>query len=606
MITITRARPMPGATMLGRALPPGAAQPVPAEYAPMEDLRYAPSALVPRHPLPAPLRAGVETLAGVGLGDVSVHYDSPRPASVQAHAFTQGGDIHLAPGQERHLPHEAWHVAQQRQGRVRSSGTVAGQPLNDDPGLEREADHMGARAAAMARHGGTRPAGHGLPSQAMAAAAPIQRVITYTKADRLGGTCYTPEELLENLEGTREAQAFIKANDGDRTALLDFLRGYDDTTVESREFLVNQIKGAARKDPEIVRQRTELIQEEKPYDARGAVARAGWNPRQSGEVYFKLGLLRRFCGQGKNVDRFEQMLGQVLSQAQAGAIGLAGVQRTLATLTTSWPQAPVHYEEDYRGNGTKSRLSGLVTTLMGLNGELDALYHASLRGRAPGETVFSGARLADTAAGVEEDVDVSFIDAQRVLHLIEVAGSLHVLDNKLREKDLESPPTGMPHPTGQKQRYQYLSRHSQTLRQEPVDGLVGSQALDQELAGVRFAYSVPEHGFYPAVYSPEGLSVLTALGHAGADLNVGPRSHAPHQVARLRERIAAGMAQVRLLQDMAPGAMQAAWNTLDGDTRAMVRSIVVNAPGRFPQVYHHIFHRQRRGVGTGLAGYSQL
>lgn len=116
---------------------------------------------------------------------------------------------------------------------------------------------------------------------------------------------------------------------------------------------------------------------------------------------------------------------------------------------------------------------------------------------------------------------------------------------------------------------------------------------------------MPEHGFYPAVYSPEGLSVLTALGHAGADLNVGPHSHAPHQVAGLRERIAAGMAQVRLLQDMAPGPMQAAWNRLDGDTRAMVRNIVVNTPGRFAQVYHHIFHRQRRGVGTGLAGYSQ-
>ncbi|MEM7041075.1 MAG: DUF4157 domain-containing protein [Bacteroidota bacterium] len=37
----------------------------------------------------------------------------------QAHAYDQGTDIHIGPGQEKHLPHEAWHVVQQKQGRVR-------------------------------------------------------------------------------------------------------------------------------------------------------------------------------------------------------------------------------------------------------------------------------------------------------------------------------------------------------------------------------------------------------------------------------------------------------------------------------------------------------
>jgi hypothetical protein len=41
------------------------------------------------------------------------------PGQLQAHAFAQGTDIHIAPGQERHLPHEAWHVVQQRKGRVK-------------------------------------------------------------------------------------------------------------------------------------------------------------------------------------------------------------------------------------------------------------------------------------------------------------------------------------------------------------------------------------------------------------------------------------------------------------------------------------------------------
>lgn len=47
-----------------------------------------------------------------------MHYNSSRPAQLQALAYAQGSDIHLGPGQERHLPHEAWHGVQQAQGRV--------------------------------------------------------------------------------------------------------------------------------------------------------------------------------------------------------------------------------------------------------------------------------------------------------------------------------------------------------------------------------------------------------------------------------------------------------------------------------------------------------
>ena len=96
--------------------------------------------------LPTGLRQGIERLSGVDAGAVRVHYNSDRPAQLNAHAYAQGSDIHLAPGQERHLPHEAWHTVQQAQGRVAASAELAGQPLNDDAGLEREADTMGARA----------------------------------------------------------------------------------------------------------------------------------------------------------------------------------------------------------------------------------------------------------------------------------------------------------------------------------------------------------------------------------------------------------------------------------------------------------------------------
>ena len=51
------------------------------------------------------------------MDQIRVHYNAAGPAQIQAHAYAQGSDIHVAPGQERHLPHEAWHVVQQALGR---------------------------------------------------------------------------------------------------------------------------------------------------------------------------------------------------------------------------------------------------------------------------------------------------------------------------------------------------------------------------------------------------------------------------------------------------------------------------------------------------------
>ncbi len=99
--------------------------------------------------LPDNLKAGVESLSGFSMDDVKVLYNSSQPATVQALAYTQGTDIHVAPGQERHLPHEAWHVAQQLAGRVEPTTEVGGMPVNDNIDLEHEADVMGARANSL-------------------------------------------------------------------------------------------------------------------------------------------------------------------------------------------------------------------------------------------------------------------------------------------------------------------------------------------------------------------------------------------------------------------------------------------------------------------------
>ncbi len=68
--------------------------------------------------MPDNLKAGIEGLSGVDVSDVKVHFNSSKPAQLNAHAYAQGSDIHIGPGQEKHLPHEAWHIVQQKQGRV--------------------------------------------------------------------------------------------------------------------------------------------------------------------------------------------------------------------------------------------------------------------------------------------------------------------------------------------------------------------------------------------------------------------------------------------------------------------------------------------------------
>lgn len=97
--------------------------------------------------LPDQLKSGMENLSGYSLDDVKVHYNSDKPAQLQAHAYAQGTDIHIASGQEKHLAHEAWHVVQQKQGRVQATKQLKGKTnINDDAVLEKEADVMGEKA----------------------------------------------------------------------------------------------------------------------------------------------------------------------------------------------------------------------------------------------------------------------------------------------------------------------------------------------------------------------------------------------------------------------------------------------------------------------------
>ena len=82
--------------------------------------------------LPDELKSNAENLSGYDMSDVKVHRNEANPAQLQAHAYAQGTDIHIGPGQEKHLPHEAWHVVQQKQGRVKPTVQMEDSETNDN------------------------------------------------------------------------------------------------------------------------------------------------------------------------------------------------------------------------------------------------------------------------------------------------------------------------------------------------------------------------------------------------------------------------------------------------------------------------------------------
>lgn len=90
--------------------------------------------------IPKAVQARFEAASGLSFEDVRVHYNSSMPARLGAYAYTQGSQVYIGPGQERHLEHELGHVVQQKRGLVRADGYINGIPVNRDPRLEQAAD----------------------------------------------------------------------------------------------------------------------------------------------------------------------------------------------------------------------------------------------------------------------------------------------------------------------------------------------------------------------------------------------------------------------------------------------------------------------------------
>lgn len=155
--------------------------------------------------LPDAIKSGVEALSGMSMDHVRVHHNSPKPAQLNAHAYAQGSDIHVAPGQAHHLPHEAWHVVQQARGQVRPTLQMAqGVAVNDDRHLEREADVMGARAMQIGSLGA--------PAQLTAITAPTGLVVQRQVPTGGGGGKPVPQTTKYTAQNAAKGIMFSKAN----------------------------------------------------------------------------------------------------------------------------------------------------------------------------------------------------------------------------------------------------------------------------------------------------------------------------------------------------------------------------------------------------------
>jgi hypothetical protein len=164
--------------------------------------------------LPDNLKTGMENLSGMSLDHIKVHRNSDKPAAVQAHAYAQGSDIHLASGQEKHLPHELGHVVQQAEGRIKSTNSVNGMAVNDNAGLEKEADVMGATAANYEANISEAVESKSLNSnsETQLKLNPIQRV-------EVPGVIVEPTELKQNvnkdgIDGPMSSKTFRSSHTG--------------------------------------------------------------------------------------------------------------------------------------------------------------------------------------------------------------------------------------------------------------------------------------------------------------------------------------------------------------------------------------------------------
>ncbi|WP_127587382.1 eCIS core domain-containing protein [Paenibacillus koleovorans] len=162
--------------------------------------------------LPEAVQAKMEGSLGHDFSNVNVHADSSKATEVGAHAYTQGNDVHFAPGQydpssksgQQLIGHELTHVIQQSEGRVKPTMQLKNAvQVNDDPALEREADTMGRKAANHNGEEAAEPAVQQKVNGSMSDHAAIQRMPDSKEVKKKLGNKSTSQQAAYQLVLTK-------------------------------------------------------------------------------------------------------------------------------------------------------------------------------------------------------------------------------------------------------------------------------------------------------------------------------------------------------------------------------------------------------------------
>lgn len=248
-----------------------------ALFGPAVQRQEVPAPQPNRTGMPNQLKGGVEALSGMSMDHVRVHYNSDKPAQLNALAYAQGSEIHLGPGQEKHLPHEAWHVVQQEQGRVRATRQMrTGVGINDDSALEREADVMGARALQRKAEPTDRVVAP--TSRPLAGDHPVQRLMG------IEGELSVPVSTTgANANGTQRVTTFLAGGVQEGTAIEPMnAQGYmkeadhDDVSRESANVLAQANANYGLGIPVPGFRVANLEYKTRPFDEENALERAAF------------------------------------------------------------------------------------------------------------------------------------------------------------------------------------------------------------------------------------------------------------------------------------------------------------------------------------------
>lgn len=351
------------------------------------------------------------------------------------------------------------------------------------------------------------------------AAGVVQRVITFTKE----AISPTPEEVFDRVKGGKDGLAYIAAHGAD--GLLAYIKLQDKKTFASMSAFLRQLKAAAKggggddsKTGFIAAGRS-MVGHSDLVDAM-----LGGDSRFADEMYYKIALVSKLPDSGGYVGAFVGRLAQLgVAFAKRMPVDWAGVKSTLGLLLVAWGQQPDYYingpgQDSLFGNGEQ----GVVLAIKGLNAELDALLSVDPRELAKGEDVFSGSTYTDTSVReMTKDVDVSYIDGDGVLHLIEAAKDMNTLHNKVVGK------------ADQKAIYAYLAHQSREIEHEPVGGLTPEQAERNSVTDVQWWYTVPPETLNLDTSRKPIAEIVRALVAARAGLRSGGKRFTPSQLAGL-------------------------------------------------------------------------